>query len=213
MRRQGDHAQQGDLSDIRKPRSKSVPFHFPSAALNPLTVKAFNACYYAKHKTGDSVESFDSFFYPLDAVHHWNRVYGRRGFVQYQPVFPVSDGRAGVRAILERLAAAKRSSFLAVLKHMGEHETGPLGFSMPGLTLAVDIPKAPGLTDFLYELDRVVLEHGGRLYLAKDGSMTADTFAKMYPRLDEFKTVQRRLDPQGVLSSDQARRLGIVEPR
>ncbi len=209
---QGEHAEpESGRNTLPRKRSKTVPFDFPGFALNPLSVRAFNGLYYATHGSGAAREDINTYFYPLDTVHHWNRIYGRRGFVQYQPVFPQCDGDQGVRAVIEKLVDAKRSSFLAVLKQMGGHEAGPLGFPMKGLTLAVDLPRAPGIEAFLSELDRLVLEHGGRVYLAKDGSMSADTFRQMYPRLDEFKAVKERLDPQGVLSSDQSRRLGITE--
>ncbi|MEM9413918.1 MAG: FAD-binding oxidoreductase [Planctomycetota bacterium] len=212
---QGTHAEGNGGSDLApaKRRAKSVPFHFPKQALNALSVKAFNAAYYARHGSSRHAEGFDPFFYPLDAVLHWNRVYGKRGFVQYQPVFPEADGAAGVRAVIEKLSAAKRSSFLAVLKRMGGQEVGPLGFPMAGLTLAVDMPRSSGLRGFLHELDAIVLDHGGRVYLAKDAEMTAETFAAMYPRLDAFKQVQRQLDPEGRMASTQARRLGIVGQR
>lgn len=208
---QGEHAEGTGAITIPRKRIKAVPFDFPSFALNPLSVRAFNEVYYKTHPTGRSQEDVNTYFYPLDAVHRWNRIYGKRGFVQYQPVFPEADGAHGVRALIERLVAQRSSSFLAVLKQMGGHETGPLGFPMKGLTLAVDLPRAPGIDNFLEELDRLVLDHGGRIYLAKDGSMSAETFKQMYPRLDEFKQVQRQLDPNGVLSSDQSRRLGITE--
>lgn len=210
---QGEHAAgQGPIC-IPKKRSKTVPFDFPGFALNPLSVRAFNAVYYGTHPTGQSQEDVNTYFYPLDAVHHWNRIYGKRGFVQYQPVFPEADGARGVRALIERLVAERSSSFLAVLKQMGGHVAGPLGFPMKGLTLAVDLPRVSGIEDFLNELDQLVLDHGGRVYLAKDGSMSAQTFEQMYPRLDQYKAIQRRLDPKGVLSSDQSRRLGITQAR
>jgi len=207
---QGEHGP-GTVGSCPDKRGKSVPFDFPGFALNSMSVRAFNGVYYATHPTGKGREDVNTYFYPLDAVHHWNRIYGRRGFVQYQPVFPEADGDKGVRALIERLVKAKRSSFLAVLKQMGAHETGPLGFPMKGLTLAVDLPRAPGIDQFLSELDKLVLDHGGRVYLAKDASMSADTFQQMYPRLDEFKQIKQRVDPRGVLSSDQSRRLGITE--
>ncbi|MFN3167552.1 MAG: FAD-binding protein [Phycisphaeraceae bacterium] len=209
---QGEHAT-GRLGPAPKKRSKSVPFDFPGFALNPLSVRTFNGVYYATHPTGNKREDVNTYFYPLDAVQHWNRIYGRRGFVQYQPVFPQADGDKGVRALIGRLAKEKRSSFLAVLKQMGAHEVGPLGFPLKGLTLAVDLPRAPGIDAFLGELDQLVLDHGGRVYLAKDASMSAETFEQMYPKLDEFKQVKQLLDPEGVLSSDQSRRLGITGPR
>ena len=208
---QGRHAEGQGPIELPRKRGKKVPFHFPNIALNSLSVRAFNEAYYRGHPSGYSREDVETYFYPLDSVQHWNRIYGRRGFVQYQPVFPEADGAAGVRAVIERLSAERCSSFLAVLKHMGGHEVGPLGFSMKGLTLAVDLPRVPGIEGLLEELDRLVLDHGGRVYLAKDGSMSAETFKQMYPRLDEFKQVKCRLDPDGKLSSDQSRRLGITE--
>jgi len=123
-------------------------------------------------------------------------------------------GMAAVQIALSRGAkifATASPLKWAVLKQMGGHETGPLGFPMKGLTLAVDLPRAPGIDTLLDELDRLVLDHGGRLYLAKDGSMSAETFKQMYPRLDEFQAIRQRLDPKGVLSSDQSRRLGITQ--
>lgn len=206
---QGEHAAEGGL-ELPSQSSKTVPFDFPGFALNPLSVRAFNATYYATHKTGRSREDINTYFYPLDAVHHWNRIYGKRGFVQYQPVFPEADGSAGIRAVIEALAAQGCSSFLAVLKQMGGHATGPIGFPIKGLTLAVDMPRVSGLDDLLARLDRIVLDHGGRVYLAKDASLSPQTFRAMYPDLDRFLAVRERLDPQGVLSSDQSRRLGIT---
>ncbi|MEM6257537.1 MAG: FAD-binding oxidoreductase [Planctomycetota bacterium] len=208
---QGDHAEGAGPIGIPRKRSKAVPFDFPGFALNPLSVRAFNAVYYRAHPSGRSREDVNTYFYPLDAVHHWNRIYGKRGFVQYQPVFPEADGADGIRALIERLVSARSSSFLAVLKQMGGHEAGPLGFSMKGLTLAVDLPRTSGIAALLSELDRVVLDHGGRVYLAKDGSMSAATFSQMYPRLEEFQRVRQGLDPHGLLGSDQSRRLGITE--
>lgn len=208
---QGEHAQgQGPIVTPRK-RTRSVPFDFPSFALNPHSVRAFNKLYYRTHPTGQSQEDVNAFFYPLDSVCRWNRIYGKRGFVQYQPVFPQIDGANGVRAVIERLVQTQSSSFLAVLKQMGEHDCGPLGFPVKGLTLAVDLPRVSGIERLLAELDQLVLEHGGRVYLAKDGSMSQKTFEQMYPRLDEFKAIQQRLDPQGKLASDQSRRLGITQ--
>ncbi len=206
---QGEHAP-GTCGPAPSKRSKSVPFDFPGFALNPLSVRAFNGVYYASHGSGQAKEDVNTYFYPLDAVHHWNRIYGRRGFVQYQPVFPVADADKGVRALIQKLVDARRSSFLAVLKQMGGHEGGPLGFPMKGLTLAVDLPRAPGIENFLNELDRLVLDHGGRVYLAKDGSMSPESFRRMYPRLDEFLQVKARVDPHDLLSSDQSRRLKIT---
>jgi FAD/FMN-containing dehydrogenase len=191
-------------------RHRNVPFHFPSFALSPLTVRLFNSRYYCRHEDGRQILHFDEFFYPLDAVEHWNRVYGRRGFYQYQAVFPQSDGGSGLRELMEKVSNSGRASFLAVLKSMGERSGGLLSFPMPGLTLALDLPNAGRRTvDLLRDLDQIVLRHGGRVYLAKDATLTRENFEAMYPDLPRFKEVQQQLDPSNRFSSSLARRLGI----
>ena len=188
-----------------------IPFDFPGGILNPWTIGLFNALFYAAHRTAPRrLADIDSFFYPLDSIRHWNRMYGGRGFVQYQVAFPPESGRQGLAELIERVSASGRASFLGVLKRFGAASRGMLSFPMPGYTLALDIPVSDGLVPFLRELDALVLDHGGRLYLAKDAATTAASFAAMYPRLPEFQAVKRRLDPDGKLSSSQARRLGIV---
>ncbi len=185
---------------------------FPSGALNRLTVKAFNTAYYAVHHTAPrELVGFEKFFYPLDAINQWNRMYGKRGFVQYQIALPQASGRAGLRTILDRLVRSGRASFLAVLKRFGDAGSGLLSFPMRGYTLALDIPAARGLVPFLHELDRMTLDHGGRIYLAKDAALQAGDFAAMYPKLESFRTIQRKLDPDRVLSSSMARRLKICD--
>ena len=138
-------------------------------------------------------------------------MYGKRGFVQYQIALPQASGRAGLRTILDRLARSGRASFLAVLKRFGDAGTGLLSFPLRGYTLALDIPAAPGLVPFLHELDRMTLDHGGRIYLAKDAVLRAEDFAAMYPKLESFRAIQRKLDPKRLFSSSLARRLRIVD--
>jgi FAD/FMN-containing dehydrogenase len=175
-------------------------------------VKGFNTAYYAVHHTAPrQLVNFEKFFYPLDAINHWNRMYGKRGFVQYQIALPQASGRAGLRTILDRLARSGRASFLAVLKRFGDAGPGRLSFPLHGYTLALDIPVARGLVPFLHELDRMTLDHGGRIYLAKDAVLRAGDFAAMYPKLESFRAIQRKLDPERVLSSSMARRLKIVD--
>lgn len=215
----GDHAVAADLpARVRNPLAALVGFQwnllfdFPSGTLNRLTVKGFNTAYYALHRNlTRELVSFEKFFYPLDAILQWNRMYGRHGFVQYQIALPQASGREGLRAILDRLARSGRASFLAVLKRFGDAGPGLLSFPLRGYTLALDIPVARGLIPFLHELDRMTLDHGGRIYLAKDAVLRAEDFAAMYPRLEPFRVIQRKLDPQGLLSSSLARRLAIVE--
>jgi FAD/FMN-containing dehydrogenase len=214
----GNHAPIRELpASLRDPlaepprRRWTLPFDFPSLALNSLTVRAFNALYYTLHRNAArQLVDLETFFYPLDAINHWNRMYGRRGFVQYQSALPLAGGLEGLKKVLTRLSQSRRASFLAVLKRFGKPNLGPLSFPIEGYTLALDLPVASGLVQLLRELDGLVLDYGGRIYLAKDALMTAPTFAAMYPKVEQFREIKSRLDPGGVLSSSQARRLGIV---
>jgi FAD/FMN-containing dehydrogenase len=201
----------GDPLSLRRRLEQFVPFDLPSSLLNPWTVGAFNALFYGRHQTASGrLADIDSFFYPLDSIRDWNRMYGRRGFVQYQLVFPPETSRVGLTQVLERVSASGRGSFLGVLKRFGGANAGLLSFPLPGYTLALDLPVGDGLVSFLAGLDELVLRHGGRLYLAKDAATTPDSFAVMYPKLGEFRAIKERLDPENTLSSSQARRLGIV---
>lgn len=214
----GEHASAAEVRAAGRPLlprrggvAVSVPCEVPGALLNPLTVRLFNALYYATHHDARGrLVDVDRFFYPLDGVGHWNRLYGRRGFVQYQVVLPTEEGGRGLVALLERLSGSRRPSFLAVLKRLGPANPGLLSFPRDGYTLALDLPVRPGLVEFLRELDRLVLDRGGRVYLAKDATATAEAVRVMYPRLDEFRAVKARLDPRGVISSSLARRVGLV---
>ena len=215
----GNHAVADELDDteryapLRTPRKKkkSVPFPFPDFALNPLSVKAFNAAYYATHPDGHAIVDLDSFFYPLDGINNWNRIYGTRGFIQYQVVFPFATSRAGLVQLLEKIAASGRASFLAVLKTFGEANQSPLSFPFAGHTLALDIPFSDDLPEFTRELDEIVLRHDGRVYLAKDATLSPENFRAMYPRLAEFEEIKRRVDPQNKFASSLSRRLDIGE--
>jgi decaprenylphospho-beta-D-ribofuranose 2-oxidase len=174
-------------------------------------MRIFNALYYRVHHDEMKIVDFDAFFYPLDAIAHWNRIYGRRGFAQYQAWFPLETSRRGLIELLDRIAASQRGSFLAVLKSCGAADDGLLSYLAPGHTLALDFPNfGAALRELAAELDQILLKHGGRLYMAKDSLTTATCFREMYPRLKEFRAIKESVDPQHRFNSSQARRLGIL---
>jgi decaprenylphospho-beta-D-ribofuranose 2-oxidase len=211
----GDHAEassKGDLGGYRANLLGGVPPFVPERLLGPITVRAFNEVWFRKAPARPtiSLESIPSFFHPLDAVRSWNRLYGRRGFVQYQFVVPI-DERAALRTVVERLASSGMPSFLAVLKRFGESNPAPLSFPMPGWTLALDLPaRFTGVDAMLAELDEIVLCAGGRHYLAKDAHLTRRVFRAGYPRFAEWSAIRDDADPTGCWTSDLARRLDLV---
>ncbi|MFJ3510029.1 FAD-binding oxidoreductase [Streptomyces luteogriseus] len=215
----GDHAPldalparlRRDPLAFRTPRLPATPEILPEGLLSRTTVGLFNELWYRKApraRTG-RLQRISGFFHPLDGVPHWNRVYGRGGFVQYQ--FVVGHGREdALRRIVRRISEHRCPSFLAVLKRFGEADPGWLSFPVPGWTLALDIPAGlPGLGPFLDELDEEVAAAGGRVYLAKDARLRPELLAAMYPRLDDFRELRAELDPHGVFVSDLARRLSL----
>lgn len=190
----------------------SVPVDFPGFALNPLSVKLFNALYYSRFPSGKvrSRVTLDSFFYPLDSIGEWNRIYGKRGFTQYQIVLPKHAGREGLETILKRIVSSGLGSFLAVLKLFGPGDPGYLSFPMEGWTLALDFPISSGLFSLLDELDAMVLDHEGRHYLTKDCRLSRRTFEMSYgSRVDEFRAVKDAWDRDARFASLQSERLGI----
>lgn len=215
----GEHAVENELSEAQRRKKLSVhgkakitfPFNLPSWVLNTLTVKAFNFLYYGKNfkKEINNVVPYEPFFYPLDAILHWNRGYGKKGFVQYQFVLPLS-AKQGLVEILKRISDEGLGSFLAVLKVFGKQES-MISFPEEGYTLALDFPVRNGLFKFLDELDQIVLQYGGRLYMSKDARMKPDVLEKGYPRLDEFKAVIRKYNPVYKLSSAQSERLQLTQ--
>jgi decaprenylphospho-beta-D-ribofuranose 2-oxidase len=192
-----------------------VPFNFPDIALNPLTIRAFNELYYRRASAAPRTAPvrYEKFLYPLDSVRNWNRIYGLRGFHQFQNVVPFESGPAALRDLLEVIAASRRASFLAVLKRMGAGlgPAGPLSFPMPGYTLALDFPSGPGIEALYDKLVAITLRYGGRVYLAKDALLSADAFRAMYPRWPDFAAVVAEIDPKARLQSDMSRRLRLRE--
>ncbi len=191
-------------------RKLTIPCNLPALCLNPFSVKAFNALYYGRAQAGvsESIVDFETFFYPLDGIYHWNRIYGRRGFTQYQFVLPKETSRQGLEEILDAIAASGQGSFLAVLKLFG-HQEGLLSFPRQGYTLALDFPIQPSLFPLLDRLDELVLAHGGRLYLTKDARMSRETFMQGYDQAERFIELKHRFDPENVFQSLQSKRLGI----
>lgn len=211
----GEHATQNELSEkqkanpLPKPSNKQIPFPFnlPSWVLNPFTVKAFNFLYYGKNfkKVIDNVVPYEPFFYPLDAISNWNRGYGKKGFVQYQFVLPLS-AKQGLIDILHSISDAGLGSFLAVLKVFGKQES-LISFPMEGYTLALDFPVRDGLFEFLDKLDKIVLQYNGRLYMSKDARMKPEILEAGYPELEKFRSIIKKYDPQRKIVSVQSERL------
>lgn len=196
---------------VKAKSGPNVPFDFPGFALNRYSVKAFNWLYFNANREGSRIVDYLSYFYPLDAIGNWNRIYGKRGFVQYQALFPFETARVGLKKVLHILEQFGLASFLAVIKSCGPSNSGLLSYLHEGVTLALDIPnKGPKLLEMARQLDEVLLDHGGRLYLAKDALMSARTFSRMYPNKEAFLEVKSRYDPHNRFSSDQARRLNLV---
>jgi decaprenylphospho-beta-D-ribofuranose 2-oxidase len=189
----------------------NLPFELPGFVLNAHCVQAFNAIYYRRvPATGRQRRvHLRKFLYPLDAIGHWNRLYGRRGFFQFQCVVPDAEAPAALRRLLEAVSAGRASSFLAVLKTLGDAGPGMLSFPIRGYTLALDIPNHGAVRALLARLEAITLDHRGRVYLAKDAALSEPGFRRMYPRVDEFRRTLERIDPKGRMMSDMARRLGL----
>jgi decaprenylphospho-beta-D-ribofuranose 2-oxidase len=206
----GDFADDGKL-DYKKKKKISIPFNFPSFALNGLSVRVFNLLYYGKVREIVSHQKvdIDTFFYPLDAIGNWNRIYGKGGFTQYQFILPKEQSFQGLREILTRISSSGKGSFLAVLKLYGPANANYLSFPMEGYSLALDFKIEPGLFDLLDELDRVVVKYGGRIYLTKDVRVSREIFAQGYPLLNKFLEVRRQYGLDKVFGSLQSQRLGI----
>ena len=209
----GEHARRDELApgaDPHPPRPKRprrVPVDFPGFALNRFSVAAFNALYYARGRPGTAFVDLQTYFYPLDGILEWNRIYGPGGFVQHQCVLPPQGAAEGLRALLTRISDRGAGSFLAVLKLLGEAAPGPLSFPMPGWTLALDFPATAQNLSLLVELDAVVADHGGRTYLAKDARAGVSALAGY--DLARFRRVRDRVDPDRRFRSLQSERLGL----
>jgi decaprenylphospho-beta-D-ribofuranose 2-oxidase len=213
----GEHAAADDLPASRRARpfetprrpARTVPFAPPVSPINSLTIKAFNTAYWhAKRlQQGEGLVDWDSFFYPLDALRNWNRMYGKRGFMQFQCVIPLAEAKAGLTRLLEAIGHSGQGSFLAVLKRFGVG-SGPASFPMEGYTLALDFPVSSRNSALLDRLDRIVLDHKGRFYLAKDSRMTADTLHSSDARMATLQAM-RAASGAARFQSSQSQRLAL----
>ena len=197
-----------DLPPPKQVRKLSIPLVPPVSLINKFSLKPFNALYFnlKKQQAGSNIVHYQPFFYPLDNLLQWNRIYGPKGFYQYQSVVPRKHGRDAVQAMLQEIAKAGAGSFLAVLKTFGQRESvGMMSFAEPGVTLALDFAnKGADTLQLFTRLDAIVREAGGRLYAAKDARMPRELFESGYPRLNEFLSFR---DP-GVSSALSRRLLG-----
>lgn len=206
----GDFAHDHDCAYEAK-TGLTILFDFPSFALNRWSVKAFNALYYGKVAEGISQQqvSVDQFFYPLDAIGQWNRIYGRLGFVQYQFILPKANSEQGLTEILQCITESGMGSFLAVLKLYGAQNDNWLSFPLEGYSLALDFKIQDGLFALLDTLDQLVLNYGGRIYLAKDARMSQAVFEQGYPKVEAFRQLRQDLGADKVFQSHQSERLGF----
>jgi decaprenylphospho-beta-D-ribofuranose 2-oxidase len=214
----GDHARRNELPlrlardplRVSGPPRLSVPFELPSIAVNPLSIHVANALVLNIQAGLGPFGHYEGFVYPLDKVAHWNRLYGRPGFTQYQFVIPFTDGLARMREILGAMQFHGELPFLNILKRLGPASGGLLSFPREGYTFAIDFPIRPGTVALLRRLDAMVLEAGGRIYLGKDSYVAPATFRAMYPALDPWLALKAKYDPHGVFTSDLGRRVGLV---
>jgi len=209
----GRHAtrEEAPTRPLSEPWRGAVPLEAPQFLLSPVLMRLFNTAYYRVQTTrrrARAVVPYQGFFYPLDAVAGWNRLYGPRGFLQYQCVLPRAAGAVAVAGLLERLAAAGAASFLAVIKDCGPEADAYLSFPLEGTTLALDLPyRGPQTEALVHELNAMVMTARGRVYLAKDAVTRAEDFARMMPRLAEWRRVRDRWDPARRFRSAQSVRV------
>jgi decaprenylphospho-beta-D-ribofuranose 2-oxidase len=208
----GEHAPRAQVAEalaVPSRKSRGVPVDLPRLALGRYSVRVFNELYYRRGQPGTALIDYDRYFYPLDALLDWNRIYGRQGFVQYQCVIPLAACPEGMAVLLRRIAAAGCGSFLAVLKLFGAEGDGLLSFPTEGYTLALDFPASIPVFNLLIELDAIVTDFGGRLYLAKDARSGAAMMRTGYPRLAHFRRIRAAVDPAGKFASVQSQRLDL----
>lgn len=203
-----DH--QGRLTTGKSSRL-GIPFNLPISPITPKVTRLFNWLYYHRQRAAKQhqVVHYRPFFYPLDGIRQWNRLYGSRGFYQYQCVIPYSAGLLGIKRLLTLVTETQQASFLAVLKRLGDANQHYLSFPIKGYTLAMDFKHQPSSEALFQRLDAEVLAQGGRIYLAKDARMSEATFKASYPQWEAFMTVRRRYGAHQCIHSLQSTRLGL----
>ena len=206
----GDFRDDGKL-DYKVTKQKSIPFNLPSFVLNNWSVRAFNWFYYykAKQRVSKQIVDIDTFFYPLDAIGHWNRIYGKNGFTQYQFILPKESSYEGLEEILTTISKSGKGSFLAVLKLYGKANDNYLSFPMEGYSLALDFKLEKGLFNLLDKLDEIVVKYKGRIYLAKDAHVSKNTFEKGYPQIGTFRQYRKKNKMDIKFQSFQSKRVEI----
>ena len=210
----GDFIEQEYQSEINRPKKPgiSIPFFLPSWIINKFSLKIFNTLYYnvsgLKEKKKINID-YNDFFFPLDTLHHWNRLYGRKGFLQYQFVLPLKYSFTGIQKILVKISQSGQGSPLAVLKLFGPENKNYLSFPMKGYTLALDFKNQPSVFPLLNELDKIVLEYKGRVYLAKDARINKANFESGYGRINNFRKLRHQDNLEIKFQSHQSRRLGL----
>lgn len=206
----GDFADDGDL-DYQPKKKINLPFNFPSWALNQFSVKLFNHFYYNRVRQPISKQKvgIDTFFYPLDAIDNWNKIYGVNGFTQFQFILPKAHSLAGLKEILGKISAAGMGSFLAVLKLYGPSNENWISFPMEGYSLALDFKMQAKLPPFIDEMCQIVSTYNGRVYLAKDALIKQETFEKGYPMVKKFRQFRKLHALDKHFNSLQSIRLGL----
>ena len=193
---------------IHSSKKLSIPVYLPDFSLNNVSVRVLNKVIGFVQNSPNEMVHYEKFFFPLDMIDNWNRGYGQRGFIQYQFVIPVDEGKKNLQLILESIAQSGCTPFLNVFKKMGKGQ-GILSFPFEGYTLAIDFPMTAKLPAFIKSLDQKVLSAGGRIYLGKDALLDKETFRKMYPQAEEWLSIKAAYDPKNTFTSNIARRLAL----
>ena len=206
----GEFSQDEDLS-FKEQKKSNIPFNLPSFIINHLSIKCFNWLYYNRNsnKISKKKVDIDSFFYPLDKINNWNRIYGKKGFIQYQFILPKNVSYIGIKEILTAISNKQKASFLVVLKLYGKENENYLSFPMNGYSLAIDFKIDNNIFNFLNKLDEIVVKYNGRIYLTKDARVSKKTFEKGYPKIDKFRKFRIKNKMQIKFQSLQSKRLGL----